>query len=144
MILYEKALEMCTYENFASWSWTLFPVPSYMLLILGEHFYDGYSMKHLCKTFWHTPSSFLIPSPPPLPVHRANFGSERQKENLKALLLKMTKKTDPQYLAFQSWRHYERIPTQSKTVLNFSTNSTNILLPMMKLWCHYSPPFRWI
>ena len=35
VILYGKALEMCTYENFAWWFWSLFPVPSYMLLILG-------------------------------------------------------------------------------------------------------------
>ena len=91
MILYRKALEMCTYENFASWSRTLFSVPSCMLLI---HFYDwcvfGYSIKHLCKTFRNTP-------PPPFPltplsVHRANLGSQRPKKNFKAIFLKMTNK----------------------------------------------------
>ena len=40
----------------------------------------GYSMKHLRKTFRHTP----------LPVHRANLGSQRPKENFKAVILKMT------------------------------------------------------
>ena len=58
-------LEMCTYENFASWSRALC---SCTLLI---HFYDwcvfGYSMKHLCKTFRHTPSPFLpFPSTGPI------------------------------------------------------------------------------
>ena len=94
MILYRKALEMCTYENFASWSRTLFSVPSCTLLI---HFYDWcvfrYSMKHLCKTFRHTPLPFpLTPPPPPLSIHRANLGSQRPKKNFKAIhvFLKMT------------------------------------------------------
>ena len=94
MILYRKALEMCTYENFASWSRTLFSVPSCTLLI---HFYDwcvfGYSMKHLCKTFQNNP-----PPPPtfpltPLSVPRANLGSQRPKKNFKAIFLKMTNTT---------------------------------------------------
>ena len=42
---------------------------------------------------WHTPSPFFIAPP------RADLGSQRQKENLKALFLKMTKQTDYQYLA---------------------------------------------
>ena len=88
MILYRKALEMCTYENFASWSRTLFSVPSCTLLI---HFYDwcvfGYSMKHLCKTFRNIPLPFPLT---PLSVHRANLGSQRPKKNFKAIFLKMT------------------------------------------------------
>ena len=88
MILYGKALEMCTNENFASWSWTLFPVSSYMLLI---HFYEwcafAYSMKHLCKTFWHTsspPSSypFLVP----LPRSQGWFRLSKTEGKLKSLI----------------------------------------------------------
>ena len=46
---------LCTYENFASWSWTLFPVPSYKLRILRYDFYDwcvfAYSsMEQICNT----------------------------------------------------------------------------------------------
>ena len=92
MIHYRKALEMCIYENFASWSWTLFPVPSYTLLILGWLYYDwcvrvfGYSMEHLCKRFRHT----FLPIPlAPLPVHRVNLGSQRWKENFKDVFLKI-------------------------------------------------------
>ena len=79
---------MSGYENFASWSRTLFSVSSRTLLI---HFYDwcvfGYSVKHLCKTFRHIPLPFPLTS---LSVHRANLGSRRPKKNFKAIFLKMT------------------------------------------------------
>ena len=38
-------------------------------------------MKDLCKTFRHT--SLPLPLATPLPVHRANLGSQRLKENFK-------------------------------------------------------------
>ena len=112
MILYRKALEMCTCENFASWSRTLFSVPSCTLLI---HFYDwrvfGYSMKHLCKTFRHTPLPFpLTPlsfNPPFRPA--ANLGSQRPKKNFKAIFLKMTNRPITNILRTISLQGFNRM-----------------------------------
>ena len=49
--------------------------------------YSGIRMKHLCKTFRHTPLPFPLAH---LSVHRANLGSQGPKKKFKAIFLKMT------------------------------------------------------
>ena len=118
MILYGKALQMCTYENFASWSRTLFPVPSYMLLILGQHFCDwcafGYSMKHLCKTFWHTPLS--LPHTPP-PRSQTYFGLSKTEGKLKSLSSE-NDQIDRSPISLSRARYLHRVSTKCCKIFN--------------------------